>query len=263
MSSPRPIPAMLLFFSLVWLLPALACGSSSDSTPTPTFSQAAATRGSSQGEAIASTSTPRIFNVDTICLPSERQKEIQELQRLILKFSDVTQVAGSTPRIQLPSMVLEMQSTYRETWTLTPTLCGEVVKQQTLTAMQTIIEGFSLFMQGSEHEASASVKLNEGLAQFEIVGERFQDLVYNPALLLTPTPVTTVPKMSGATVNANANLRAGPGTTFDVVGGVSAGDALTVVGRNEAGDWYKTTDGKWIASFLVNNAPNDLPVTND
>lgn len=69
---------------------------------------------------------------------------------------------------------------------------------------------------------------------------------------------------AGAPVaNNNANLRGGPGTHYPVVGGVKAGDALDIAARNEAGDWLQLRDGKWIAAFLVDNAPGDLPVATD
>ncbi len=63
----------------------------------------------------------------------------------------------------------------------------------------------------------------------------------------------------GATATRNANLRAGPGTTYAVVGGVIAGDSLDIVAQNEAGTWYKLADGKWIFAQLVTGAP-DVPV---
>lgn len=53
----------------------------------------------------------------------------------------------------------------------------------------------------------------------------------------------------------NANLRAGPGTTFAVVGGVKAGQVLDVMARTASGDWLQLSDGSWIAAFLVSDAP--------
>lgn len=73
-----------------------------------------------------------------------------------------------------------------------------------------------------------------------------------------------LPAASGSpAANRNANLRGGPGTNYPVVGGVSAGDALDVVARNPAGDWLQLRNGNWIAAFLVDNAPADLPVATD
>lgn len=59
-----------------------------------------------------------------------------------------------------------------------------------------------------------------------------------------------------ATAARNANLRAGPGTNFAIVGGVIAGDSLDIVAQNDAGAWYKLADGKWIFAQLVNGAPD-------
>ncbi len=72
-------------------------------------------------------------------------------------------------------------------------------------------------------------------------------------------PVTVTP--GGSTAAVDANLRSGPGTTFDLTGSITAGTALTIIGRNEAGDWLKLENGAWIFGELVDNAPTDLPVT--
>lgn len=69
----------------------------------------------------------------------------------------------------------------------------------------------------------------------------------------TPTPV-------GPIANDGANLRSGPGTDYPVVGGAAPGQALAVVGRNDAGDWLQLADGAWVAAFLVDGAPSELAV---
>lgn len=53
------------------------------------------------------------------------------------------------------------------------------------------------------------------------------------------------------TATKDANLRAGPGTTFTIAGTVKAGQTLKIVGKNPAGDWYHLDSGSWIAAFLV------------
>ena len=52
-------------------------------------------------------------------------------------------------------------------------------------------------------------------------------------------------------VTANANLRAGPGTTYARVGGVKAGDAVQVSACSTGCTWYKLDSGQWIAASLV------------
>lgn len=76
-----------------------------------------------------------------------------------------------------------------------------------------------------------------------------------PVPAASPAPVATGPRAA-----LEANLRAGPGTMYARVGGIAAGQALALVGRNEAGNWYQLDDGGWIAGFLVANAPIDVPV---
>jgi len=56
---------------------------------------------------------------------------------------------------------------------------------------------------------------------------------------------------SQSIVNANANLRSGPGTGFAVAGRAQAGEALEIVGRNTDGSWLELVGGLWIAAFLV------------
>jgi uncharacterized protein YraI len=74
-------------------------------------------------------------------------------------------------------------------------------------------------------------------------------------LILVPTATR-----ASAFVNQPANLRAGPSINHPIVGSATQGQAMAVVARNAAGDWYQLEDGKWIAAFLVSNAPADLPV---
>lgn len=79
----------------------------------------------------------------------------------------------------------------------------------------------------------------------------------------TPTPVAeqaqapaTTEISTAASANRSANLRGGPGTSYPVVGGVQTGQVLTIVAKNDAGDWYQLDNGQWIAAFLVNNTPS-------
>jgi hypothetical protein len=52
-------------------------------------------------------------------------------------------------------------------------------------------------------------------------------------------------------VNRNANLRAGPGTRYAIVGSAPAGTTVRIAATNRAGDWYHLSNGRWIAGFLV------------
>lgn len=71
-------------------------------------------------------------------------------------------------------------------------------------------------------------------------------LIITSSPVLTPTPVSIAAK-----INSSANVRSGPGTTFEIVGGKSAGDAVIVRGCNAPCDWYQLSTGEWVAEFLV------------
>ena len=53
------------------------------------------------------------------------------------------------------------------------------------------------------------------------------------------------------TVIQNANLRAGPGATYAVVGTAKQGQAITIAGKNPTGTWYHLSKDQWIAATLV------------
>lgn len=74
-----------------------------------------------------------------------------------------------------------------------------------------------------------------------------------------PTAATPLPAPQTTTANRNANLRAGPGTTYPVVGGVQGGQSLTLVGRNADGSWVQLDSGQWIAAFLVGGTAATQP----
>jgi uncharacterized protein YraI len=87
----------------------------------------------------------------------------------------------------------------------------------------------------------------------------------------TPTPPPAEPAEPPAevappglppTVTVDANLRSGPGLEFPIIGGTITGQELTIVARNEAGDWFLLDNGGWIASFLIANPPaiTDVPL---
>ena len=67
------------------------------------------------------------------------------------------------------------------------------------------------------------------------------------------------------TVRVDANLRAGPGTDFELVGGTITGAELDIVGRNTDGSWYLLSNGGWVSGTLVVNPPanEDVDVVAD
>ena len=83
-----------------------------------------------------------------------------------------------------------------------------------------------------------------------------------------PAPPATAPEITGPAVTVlveGANLRAGPGTDFPVVGGLYQNESAPLLGRNQTGDWLQIElpDGPaWIFAPLVQTTVPiaDLPL---
>lgn len=84
-----------------------------------------------------------------------------------------------------------------------------------------------------------------------------------PAPILVPTATPQPVATPAPSVTVNANLRAGPGTEFPIIGGTIAGQTINIVGRNAAGDWFLLDNTGWVSAGLVANPPNPatVPVT--
>ncbi len=62
------------------------------------------------------------------------------------------------------------------------------------------------------------------------------------ALIITPTVVAELPSTEPMAKAIDlANVRSGPGTNYDVVGGLETGIAAPIIGKNETGDWWQVT----------------------
>jgi hypothetical protein len=72
---------------------------------------------------------------------------------------------------------------------------------------------------------------------------------YQPASAAAPGQTPNFPAQG--TVNSNANLRSGPGTSYAKVGSAKAGDAVQVKGCNDGCTWYQLQNGQWIFAELV------------
>ncbi len=87
------------------------------------------------------------------------------------------------------------------------------------------------------------------------------DAAITPTATTTPTPppptATATPAVSGIiTATSTINLREGPGATFAVVGSLSPGDEVVVLGEDETGAWVNVrlpqgaVEG-WVSSNLI------------
>jgi hypothetical protein len=62
------------------------------------------------------------------------------------------------------------------------------------------------------------------------------------------------PQMIPGVSNSNPNLRLGPGTSYAIAGSLAPEEAVTVIGQNEAGDWFQILRGndvRWVAARFI------------
>ena len=83
-----------------------------------------------------------------------------------------------------------------------------------------------------------------------------------PAADTSDTGPQLQPAAVAALVNADSNLRAGPGVEYDRVGGINFGEEAAIVGISEDGEWYLLESGAWIFAALVTEAV-DVPVVSE
>ena len=74
----------------------------------------------------------------------------------------------------------------------------------------------------------------------------------------TSTPLEPV----RAVVNADSNLRVGPGIEYDRVDGINFGEEASIVGISTDGEWYLLERGVWLFAALVTEAV-DVPVVTE
>ncbi len=209
--------------------------------------------------------------------------------------ADGTPVGGDTPAASAPTPVsppiaettvttptANAVANLRAAPNITATLTGTAQPGQALVIVGKNAAGDWLKLEGGSWIFAELV--NDVPANLPVVAEDAAAVsgnAANPAALLATTPITptaatpltqTVASATPVTATlaaatpaagsaaVDANLRSGPGTTFDLAGSITAGTALRIVGRNEAGDWLKLDSNVWIFGELVANAPADLPV---
>lgn len=173
-------------------------------------------------------------------------------------------------------------TTTMQTVVVTLTLDLQLTVTDTLTSTVPATISLTLPDQGDE-EAPVVVALGQ-LPLAEVVITPLASATATPALTKT-TAVTTgatittsvavtatgsaaTPADSPAvaitgTVAITANLRAGPDTTFDVVGTTTAGQTVIIVARNADGAWYLLNNGLWLAALLVEGAQGQPPLATE
>ncbi|MFN8492995.1 MAG: SH3 domain-containing protein [Caldilineaceae bacterium] len=84
----------------------------------------------------------------------------------------------------------------------------------------------------------------------KIIQQKLLSVVGLLVFLVCPFTAFSQAVTTGKVTN-NANLRAGPATSYEILGKAAEGQTVTIIGQDDSGDWYHLADGQWIAAFLV------------
>lgn len=76
----------------------------------------------------------------------------------------------------------------------------------------------------------------------------------------TNTPPPTDTPLPQPFANQAANLRAGPGTNYPVVGGLTFGERVGVVAMSPDSEWLELDTGAWVAAFLISDAGANVAI---
>lgn len=115
---------------------------------------------------------------------------------------------------------------------------------------------------------SQSINLILNLPRIEVLDNPIQvqpevEVTQPPPTVTQIPPTSTTQVIANVTVLQTANLRAGPGTDFEVREQVSSGEELVLTGQVlPPGDtyiWFRLENGLWIYSQLVSGPATTLP----
>ncbi len=161
-------------------------------------------------------------------------------------------------RILVAAKIAAIRLVYEEMTKLNPPQEAAEIHYAVLDAASDCNKAMDYLVTGLDNFDSDA--LNQAQALILSCGAKFEEATALVDNLLSDGPPAPV-------VNTGANLRAGPGTNYPRIGGAAKGTVVTVVGRNETGDWLviENPHGNgqvWIAAFLIDNPPNpaDLPI---
>jgi uncharacterized protein YraI len=88
-----------------------------------------------------------------------------------------------------------------------------------------------------------------------------------PVEVPTVAPTPTVVQAAQVTINSEMNIRGGPGTNYNVLGGATTGQTFPITGKNNDGSWWQINyngQAGWVFSQLVTaqNAESVAVATN-
>lgn len=146
------------------------------------------------------------------------------------------------------NIVIEAPTTIRKGDVLTATLRIQVDGHLVILDTEVISDTISVVADSTEQVTVAFGEVRSTIAVKHIIESD-----------AAPQAKGRTPDSTTATVNRDANMRAGPGKQYGIVGVAPEGTRVDVEGITETADWYLLADGAWIAASLLDNAPSNIP----
>lgn len=207
------------------------------------------------------------------------------MQALMREFDDTSFVAQRTPRDQLAEVILALQETRRKVEDLSLPVCLLDVHQLQIIYMNAVITTFSTFLGGADIDQvqAQTAAAREFRSAYDVEIARLLGVTPVPTATMvpppenTPTPLPTeplpsptdVPVIPVATSINGADVRAGSGRDYAVIGYLDPGQGANIIDRSQDGEWIHieyegTEDGSaWVLTSLVdiNVAFEELPIS--
>jgi hypothetical protein len=210
-------------------------------------------------------STPHITQIPTTpitpsgesCAPQNIAPEIDKANQLMRAFDDWSQIATSTPKEKLGSVIANLQAIRRQTQDNPVSECLVKLKEYQLVYMETVVNTLLSFLSGSN-----STLLNQGVelarSQHDQYNAEVASLLSIDVVVtgtVTPTPVEAQQvKNPGA---SPVNIREFPVDNASVLGILPPGKTVSALGKSLDGAWIlvsipdKPEKTGWIFASLL------------
>jgi hypothetical protein len=200
------------------------------------------------------------------CAPENISAEINRTNQMMRAFDDWSQIAISTPKDKLQTVIANLQAIRRQAQDNQVSGCLLKLQEIQLLHMETVINTLLSFLSGSD-----TTLVNQGIAL-----ARSQHDQYNVELavlmgidFVAPATATAPPDRSQQAVNPGrgpVNIRKAPDNQAQILAKLEAGAQIRVLGKTPDGTWVlveipgQPGQFGWMAiSLLTIPNPADLP----
>ena len=246
----RRLPILLCVSILA--LAALACGGSATLTPTAPPARASPTPVDSSPASPGRTS-PEAGYADAVLRISTNYRDAFTTigEQFTNAGNDTSLLLDDEWKVTVAAALAVLQISGNDLRALVPPAKFAGAHKEFLGAADHFDQVAILAAEGIDNLDGA--KLSQAVQEMNLGNAAIRRATDQALQATTITPIAAPEQSPRA--NTGANLRAGPGTNYAIVGKAAQGQPLAIVARNPAGDWYQLASGAWIFGELVTGAP--------